>query len=100
MTARNRSRTWLVGAGISALLAPLALVVAVASPASATGQCHEITMYKVEKHVDVSGDYPEKNMSQELYCYDGDWALDGMWRVDNVEQANPPETFGDERDVF
>jgi hypothetical protein len=23
-----------------------------------------------------------------------------MWRVDNVEQANPPETFGDERNVY
>jgi hypothetical protein len=39
-------------------------------------------------------------MHEHVYCNDGDYALDGMWRVDNVEQANPPETFGDERDVY
>lgn len=100
MTARTRSRSWLVGAASAALLAPLALVVAIAAPANATGQFHEISMYKVEKHVDVSGDYPLKNMHEHVYCNDGDYALDGMWRVDNVEQANPPETFGDERDVY
>lgn len=100
MTARTRSRSWTVGAAVAALLAPLALVVAVATPANATGQFHEISMYKVEKHVDISGDYPHKNMHEHVYCYNNDYALDGMWRVDNVEQANPPETFGDERDVY
>jgi len=101
MTARTRSRSWLVGAGIAALLAPLALVVAAATPASAgVGKFHEIYMYKVEKHVDVSGDFPDKNMHEHVYCNPGDYALDGMWRVDSVEQANPPETVGDERDVY
>lgn len=100
MTARTRSRSWLVGAAVTALVAPLALVVAAAAPANATGQFHEITMYKVEKHFDISGDYPEKNMHEHVKCDPGDYALDGMWRVDNVEQANPPETFGDERDVY
>jgi hypothetical protein len=101
MTARTRSRTWLVGAGIAALLAPLAMVVAAAAPASAgVGKFHEIYMYKVEKHVDISGDFPEKELHEHVYCNPGDIALDGMWRVDSVEQANPPETFGDERDVY
>ena len=100
MTARNRSRTALVGAALAALLAPLALVVAAAAPANAAGQFHEISMYKKEKHVDISGDYPDKNMHEHVYCEDGDYALDGMWRVDSVAQANPPETFGDERDVY
>jgi hypothetical protein len=101
MTARTRSRTWLSAAGIAALLAPLALVVAAAQPASAgVGKFHEIYMYKVEKHVDISGDFPDKELHEHVYCQPGDIALDGMWRVDSVEQANPPETFGDERDVY
>lgn len=100
MTARTRSRNWFFGAAAAALLAPVALVVAAAAPANATGQFHEVYMYKVEKHVDISGDFPDKNMHEHVYCNAGDWALDGMWRVDNVEQANPPETFGDERDVY
>ena len=38
-------------------------------------------------------------MHEHVYCNPGDIALDGMWRVDHVDQANPPDTFGDERDV-
>ncbi|WP_243060462.1 hypothetical protein [Nocardioides sp. SR21] len=101
MTARNRSRTWFIGAGIAALLAPLALVVAVATPASALpGKPHEVYIYKVEKHVDMSGEYPEQFMHEHLACNNGDYALDGMWRVDHVDQAQPPHMLGDERDVY
>ncbi len=101
MTTRDRSRTLLVGAAVAALLAPLAIVAAMASPASAAQmKQHEVYMYKVEKHVDLVGEYPEGNLHEHLYCNPGDIALDGMWRVDNVEQANPPETNGDERDVY
>jgi hypothetical protein len=39
-------------------------------------------------------------MHEHVYCNPGDIALDGMWRVDHVDQANPPDTFGDERDVI
>lgn len=100
MTARRRSRTTLVGAAVAALLAPLAVVAAIASPASAgPGKPHEVYMYKVEKHVDLSGEYPDQNMHEHVFCNSGDIALDGMWRVDHVDQANPPDTYGDERDV-
>lgn len=101
MASRERSRTFLIGAAIAALLAPLALVAAMASPASA-GQMkqHQVYMYKVEKHVDLYGEFPDQNMHEHVYCNPGDIALDGMWRVDNVDQANPPETTGDERDVY
>ena len=100
MTARSRSRTFLVGAAAAALLAPIALVAALASPASAApGKPHEVYMYKVEKHIDLSGEFPDNKIHEHVYCNPGDIALDGMWRVDHVDQANPPETFGDERDV-
>lgn len=101
MATRDRSRTFLVGAAVAALLAPLAIVAAMASPASAAQmKQHEVYMYKVEKHVDLVGEYPEGNLHEHVYCNPGDIALDGMWRIDNVEQANPPETNGDERDVY
>ena len=101
MTARSRTRTLLFGAAAAALLAPLAIVAAFASPAAAaSGKPHEVYMYKVEKHVDLEGEYPDNKMHEHVYCNPGDIALDGMWRVDHVDQANPPETFGDERDVI
>ena len=84
MTARNRSRPFLVGAAIVALLAPLAAVLSLSSPASAAvgPRPHEVYMYKVEKHVDLSGEYPDNYLHDHLNCNDpGDIALDGMWRV-------------------
>lgn len=100
MTARNRSRTFLVGSAVAALIAPLAIVAAFASPASAApGKPHEVYIYKVEKHVDMSGEYPDQYMHDHVYCNPGDIALDGMWRVDHVDQAQPPDYLGDERDV-
>ena len=102
MTARYRSRTFLVGAAVAALLAPLALVASFATPASAApGKPHEVYMYKVEKHVDLSGEFPDQNMHEHVYCDPGDIALDGMWRVDHVDQENPQlGVYGDERDVY
>lgn len=102
MTARNRSRSWFVGTVVAALLAPLAFVVAVATPASATpGKLHEIYMYKVEKYFDIGSEYPDNYLHEHLYCNNGDIPLDGMWRIDSVDQAQPSEgIYGDERDVI
>jgi hypothetical protein len=102
MATRTRSRTFLLGAAVAALLAPLALVVSSAGPASsAVGpRPHEVYMYKVERHVDLSGEFPDNAAHEDLSCNDGDYALDGMWRVDHVDQADPQlGTYGDERDV-
>ncbi|WP_395690276.1 hypothetical protein [Nocardioides sp.] len=100
MAARSRSRSFLVAAAALALAAPLAIVAALASPASAApGKPHNVYMYKVEKHVDLSGEFPDNYLHEHVYCQPGDIALDGMWRVDHVDQANPPDTVGDERDV-
>lgn len=112
MTARTRSRTFLVGAAVAALTAPLLLVAAVVAPANAAGnvgpRMHEVYMYKVEQHVDLSGEYPDNYLHTHLYCDPGDWALDGMWRIDHVDQFNPSDydpddpdagVYNDERDV-
>lgn len=101
MTARSRTRTFIIGAATAALLAPLAVLAATSTTASATpsGRPHEVYMYKVEKHIDVTGEFPDNYFAQDVSCNPGDIVLDGMWRIDHVDQANPPDTFGDERDV-
>lgn len=103
MTAHRRSRTFLVGAAVAALLAPLAIVLGLTTSASAAvgPRPHEVYMYKVEKQVDLSGEWPDNYLHDHLYCNPGDIALDGMWRVDHVDQVNPDADnfYGDERDV-
>jgi hypothetical protein len=66
-------------AGLLALV-----VVALALPAAANaGGSHVLKLYKVEKQVDINGD-----ASYDLSCNNGDYATDGMWRVDQVDQDN------------
>lgn len=102
MTAHSRFRSLMIGAAAAALVAPLVAAATVASPASAAvgPRPHEVYMYKVEQHVDLSGEFPDNSGETFLSCNNGDYALDGMWRVDHVDQANPQlDQFGDERDV-
>ena len=49
-------------------------------------------MYKVEKHVDLAGSTPTTTLHEHLYCDNGDIALDGMWRVDHVDQFDPSDS--------
>ncbi len=102
MAAHTRIRSLMIAAAAAALLAPLVAAVTVASPASAAvgPRPHEVYMYKVEQHVDLSGEFPDNTGETYLSCNNGDYALDGMWRVDHVDQANPQlDQYGDERDV-
>jgi hypothetical protein len=111
MTARTRTRTILAATAAAALAAPLALAALTVGAADAAGnvgpRLHEVTMYKVEMQLDLSGEYPDSDAHEHLYCNNGDIALDGMWRVDHVDQYNPddddpddPSTaYNDERDV-
>jgi hypothetical protein len=58
---------------------------AMALPGSAmAGKSHLLKLYKVEQHVDLQGQDDTYNLS----CYGQDLALQGMWRVDDVEQDN------------
>ena len=112
MTARTRSRTFLVGAAVAALAAPLLAVLALVAPADAGKvgpRLHEVYMYKVEQHVDLSGEYPDNTFDGSLRCAGNDIALDGMWRIDHVDQyqagENDPDdpgtgTYNDARDVI
>jgi hypothetical protein len=66
----------------------------IAAPAQA-GKSHLTGLYKVEKHVDLDGE----GLNYTISCQPGDKALDGMWRIDNVDQDNdyepsPPPGFG------
>jgi hypothetical protein len=60
------------------------VVAALALPASASaGGSHLLKLYKVEKHVDLEGDD-----AYDVSCNGSDYAVDGMWRVDQVDQDN------------
>lgn len=63
------------------LLAILALALA---PASANaGGSHDLSLYKVEKQIDLGGD-----TAFDISCNTGDYAVDGMFRIDQVDQDN------------
>ena len=77
---------------VAGLAACASLVIA--APAMA-GKSHLTGVYKVEKHLDLNGEGGDYTIS----CQPGDIALDGMWRIDNVDQDNdyqptPPPGFG------
>jgi hypothetical protein len=84
MNATKR-RTRLAGLAAIAALAAMALP----SPAQA-GKAHLLKLYKVEKHLDLEG----QDQTYTVTCPGNDLALDGMWRVDDVEPD--PDYYGDD----
>jgi hypothetical protein len=69
----------------SKLAAAAMVAAALVAPSSAlAGKSHHLKLYKVEMHVDIEGQDDTYNVA----CKNGDLALDGMWRVDTVEQDN------------
>lgn len=67
---------------MAGLFVVVALALIVPSSANAGG-AHLLRLYKVEKQVDLEGD-----AQYNLSCLNGDYAVDGMWRVDQVDQDN------------
>ena len=66
----------------------LALVPAAASASSSTA--HDLKLYKVERQVSMS----TPDLLTDVACEAGDYALDGMWLVDAVDQPNSPAAIG------
>src|SRR3954454_22360370 len=82
------------------VVAAFLLLFAVSSANADTATKHFLKMYKVEKQIDLAGEFPDNSFHEHLYCDAGDYAVDGMWRVEHVDQANAQlGEFGDERDV-
>ena len=69
---------------IKLAVAALAATALLAPSTAMAGKSHLLKLYKVEKHVDLEGQDFEYNVE----CKGTDLALDGMWRVDDVEQDN------------
>lgn len=95
----TRTRLAMIGAAIAALVAPLTLAV-LATPAQAAPdrRAHHLETYRLEKLVELEGG---EGAWATLRCRSGDFAVDGTWRVDNVDDPNPQlGMFGDERDVL
>ena len=87
------SYRWLVG-----LIATVG-VVALPATASADSKSHNLKMYKVEKHIDLSGDtdYFTMECDDQDPANAGDIVMDGMWRIDHVDQDND---FGTRLDML
>ena len=60
----------------------VAATLALPSAAQAGGKAHLLKTYKVERQLDLSGE----DGTYTVACNNNDLALDGMWRVDNVDQ--------------
>jgi hypothetical protein len=54
------------------------------APAAAGGRSHQLAIYKVDEAIDVQGE----DGTYAISCRPGDIALDGMWRIDDVDQDN------------
>jgi hypothetical protein len=81
-------------------LAALASFAFAASASADVSTQHFLTMYKVEQHVDLQGEFPNQAFHEHNFCNAGDYAVDGMWRIDHVDQANPQTgDFGDASSV-
>jgi hypothetical protein len=67
------------------LLTSAAAFAAFGVPSTAlAGKSHHVNPYKVEQHVELEGEDGEYTLS----CQNNDIAVDGMWRLDNVDQDN------------
>lgn len=62
------------------LIGALAAAFVVAVPGTAFAG-HDLGIYKVEQQVDIDSD----DKTVELACKGGDYALDGMWRIDHAD---------------
>lgn len=79
---------------IKLAVAAFAVTTLAGPPAAHAGAAHLLGSYKVEKHIDIEGEDGTYTVS----CPNNDIAIDGMWRIDNVDQDNdfvydPAPTF-------
>ncbi len=72
-------------AGLTAMLTLLAF------QAGTAFASYDLQIYKAEKQVDLNSD----DTTVKLSCNAGDYALDGMWRLDEVDQDND-STFAEQ----
>jgi len=79
-----------VFSAVRATIVLVALAALVIVPASASAaHRHSLKLYKAEQQVSMS----TSDAFAQVSCDPGDYALDGMWRVDNVDGA-PPTAVG------
>lgn len=81
----NRTRKAWVSAALMALIAPAAVVATLSGPASADADGkhrHDLDTYKREAWVALGGAVDPASVTMSMMCDTGDYALDGMWKVD------------------
>lgn len=78
----TRIRKAFAGLALVALIAPAAVVAVMTGPAAADGNGrhrHDLDTYKREAWFEIkAGDH----LHEHMYCDAGDYALDGMWKID------------------
>jgi hypothetical protein len=91
----------MVGAGLAALLAPLGLALTTTAADAGAPTTHQLRYYSVQQFVTIAGEYPDNEKEVYLSCKSGDFAVEGTWAVDHVDDLNPDAEInsGDERDV-
>jgi hypothetical protein len=78
----TRSRTLLAALAAAVLVIPAAAVTALSGPASADADGkhrHDLDTYKREAWFEIKAG---AHLHEHLYCDTGDYALDGMWKID------------------
>lgn len=101
MFVRPSARLLALGVALATVLTPLALSAGLSDATAAAPKQHYLSTYKVEKQVELDGEFPDNVKNVDLNCNPGDYVLDGMWRVDAVDQPNPDlGVSGDERDII
>jgi hypothetical protein len=92
-----RTHLGLVGAGLAALLAPLGLTLATVSAEAAPVKTHNLQVYKKQVSVVLDAYDPDAEFDGPalanrkkftVSCAQGDFAVDGTWTVDKVDDSN------------
>ncbi|WP_341927734.1 hypothetical protein [Nocardioides psychrotolerans] len=93
----TRSRLGVVGVALATLLAPLGLALTTTTAEAAPSKTHHLQVYKKQAHVvldaldpDAEFDGPalENTKKFVVACDSGDFAVDGTWTVDKVDDSN------------
>lgn len=112
MNARTRTRQGLVGAGVAALLVPLGLALTIVSADAAPVKTHNLQVYKKQASIILEASDPDAEFDGPavanrkkftVSCKSGDFAVDGTWTVDKVDDWNDDEghhVAGDESLVY
>lgn len=108
----TRTRLGMVGVGLAALLAPFGLALTTVSADAAPVKTHNLQVYKKQANIILEAYDPDAEFDGPavanrkkftVSCNSGDFAVDGTWTVDKVDDWNDDDgkhVAGDESLVY